>query len=418
MKLAVIFDNFGPYHLARLQAAAGLCDLLAVEISARSAEYVWRNEATATTFRRLTILEENSNGANATQELLQRLDRTLSQFQPEAVAVPGWSSRAAFGALRWCADAGVPAITMSESTTWDEQRLGWKEWIKRRLVRLCSSALVGGSPHRDYMLQLGMPDDRVFLGYDAVDNEYFATKTEALRHQRTEVRKKYGLPEHYFLASARFIEKKNLPRLLQAYARYRALCQKSEGRSQGSEISSKSDVRPLSAGVWHLVILGDGPLKSDVCRLVSELSLQDCVLLPGFKQYPDLPAYYGLASAFIHASTTEQWGLVVNEAMASGLPVLVSNRSGCAVDLVQEGQNGFTFDPNDFEALAKLMLRLTQSPAAQLTEMGDASREIIADWATNRFAAGLRAAAECALKVGPKRAGLFERLLLTALIHR
>ena len=94
------------------------------------------------------------------------------------------------------------------------------------------------------------------------------------------------------------------------------------------------------------------------------------VILAGFKQYDELPAYYGLASAFVHASTTEQWGLVVNEAMASGLPVLVSDRCGCAPDLVEDGVNGFTFDPYDVEALAGLMQRVAAMTDERRQAMG------------------------------------------------
>jgi len=169
---------------------------------------------------------------------------------------------------------------------------------------------------------------------------------------------------------------------------------------------------------WSLVLLGDGPLKSDLCHLISDLGLQHSVLLPGFKQYPDLPAYYGLASAFIHASTTEQWGLVVNEAMASGLPVLVSNRCGCAQDLVREGVNGFTFDPYNVEEMANVMLRLTETPKHRLTEMGDASRQLISAWGPERFARGLHDAAETALKNPPPIATVYDRLLLMALIYK
>jgi glycosyltransferase involved in cell wall biosynthesis len=139
--------------------------------------------------------------------------------------------------------------------------------------------------------------------------------------------------------------------------------------------------------------------------------------MTGFKQYPDLPAYYGLASAFIHASTTEQWGLVVNEAMASGLPVLVSNRCGCAPDLVQERVNGFTFDPLDVEQLARLMVQLS-SGLVDLRRMGDASRKIITDWGPERFASGLRQAAEMAHSAPQPQFGLSQRLLLNLLILR
>jgi glycosyltransferase involved in cell wall biosynthesis len=131
-----------------------------------------------------------------------------------------------------------------------------------------------------------------------------------------------------------------------------------------------------------------------------------------------LPAYYGLANAFIHASTTEQWGLVVNEAMASGLPVLVSNRCGCATDLVQEGVNGFTFDPHNVEQLAQLMLKISACQDVRMSAFGDASRTIISKWGPERFALGLQGAVRQALAVGPKRAGITDRLVLRALSLR
>ena len=133
--------------------------------------------------------------------------------------------------------------------------------------------------------------------------------------------------------------------LIRAYARYRRLA---DSREDGQRAK---DNRP-----WDLVLLGDGPLKADICRLISDFRLHGHVHLRGFIQYRELPAYYALADAFVHASTTEQWGLVVNEAMATGLPVIVSNRCGCVPDLVAEGKNGFTFDPGSVESLAKLML--------------------------------------------------------------
>ena len=99
--------------------------------------------------------------------------------------------------------------------------------------------------------------------------------------------------------------------------------------------------------------------RAEVEEAISRLSVEGSVHLVGAQSYGDVPAYYALAGAFVHASTTEQWGLVVNEAMASGLPVLVSNRCGCAPDLVQEGVNGFTFDPCNVEELAQLMLKIS-----------------------------------------------------------
>ena len=418
MKAAVIFDNCGPYHLARLRAAARVCDLTAVQICPRSAEYAWENKGEPADFKLVTLFQENASREIRRRELVRKANGVLDACRPQVVFIPGWSSRAAFAALLWCVQKNVPAVAMSESTEWDEARSGWKEWIKRKLVGLCAAALVGGNPHKDYMVKLGMPPERIFSGYDAVDNAYFAAGAAKWQKLKTEILKAetaklevgslpssiFHLPSsRFFLASARFIEKKNLPRLLQAYARYREIAEKVDGGRRKAEI-------------WHLILLGDGALRPVLNLQLSSLGLQPFVHLPGFKQYPDLPAYYGLANAFIHASTTEPWGLVVNEAMASGLPVLVSNRCGCAADLVREGVNGFTFDPRNVEEIAQKMFQLSAFQPFKLSAFADASLEIISDWGTNRFAGGFKQAADCALQNGAAKASLVQKCFLKMLI--
>jgi glycosyltransferase involved in cell wall biosynthesis len=164
--------------------------------------------------------------------------------------------------------------------------------------------------------------------------------------------------------------------------------------------------------------LGDGELRSSIMSRIARLDLVEDIRLPGFKQYGELPIYYGLASAFVHASTSEQWGLVVNEAMASGLPVLVSKRCGCAPDLVEDGLNGFTFDPCDVEELAGLMQHVAAMTDEQRHAMGHASRLIVADWGPERFADGLMQAVRVAMSRPPPTASSFDRALLWSLAHR
>jgi 1,2-diacylglycerol 3-alpha-glucosyltransferase len=254
---AVIFHRLGPYHHARLRVAGRLLPIVAIESSGVDETYAWDKVAEADHFERVTLFDRADAQKLPTGEVVSRVGSALDKLQPAVVVVPGWADSAALGALRWCIQNYVPAIVMSESTAWDETRVIWKEWVKRRIVGLCSAALVGGTPHKDYMVQLGMPAERVFFGYDAVDNDYFEEKAEEVRKQtgevfedftgqgrlhgprKSEVRRKYGLPEKYFLASARFVEKKNLPRLLQAFARYRALTGKSEIGDRRSETANQ-----------------------------------------------------------------------------------------------------------------------------------------------------------------------------------
>ncbi|HTR40647.1 MAG TPA: glycosyltransferase [Pseudomonadales bacterium] len=423
LHVAVLFHRIGPYHYARLKAAGSRLRITAIEFSDVDRTYAWDFVQGTDGFLRRTLFSGEAVEELPGRRVVSRVHEVLDEVRPQVVAIPGWSDRCSLAAAGWCQTRSIPAVMMSESTEWDGKRNWWKEALKRQVVCPCSGGLVGGTPHKDYMVKLGMPAERMFLGYDAVDNRYFQEKTEMLKTEKLKIesRNKYGLPERYFLASARFVEKKNLSRLLQAYARYRQLAANGEIRNQRSEIRNKFQLSafPISAfkNAWSLVLLGDGPLKPDLCHLIADLGLQHCVLLPGFKQYGELPVYYGLASAFVHASTTEQWGLVVNEAMASGLPVLVSNRCGCAMDLVKDGVNGFTFDPYDVEQLANLMSKISVFNFP-LSEFGAESAGLISHWGPERFAEGLKSAAEKAIEVGPRGVGIVDRLLLKALIAR
>ena len=413
-RTALLFDNIGPYHCARLEAVVDACELLAIELGKASDDYSWP-PVDSQRFRRVTLNPLGESSKLAGTVLRERLGRSLRRFDPDVVFLPGWSCRGAIFAMHWCIHNRKRIVVMSESTFLDAKRKPLNEFVKRRLLRLVAASLAGGTRQKDYLINLGLEPERVALGYDAVDNWHFETGAANVRTAEneeckeypgriSEVRRRHQLPRHYFLASARFIEKKNLPRLIEAYARYRSLAQSS------AETSAR--------GIWDLILLGDGPLRSALSLQLGTLGLLDCVHLPGFQQYDDLPAFYGLAEAFVHASTTEQWGLVVNEAMASGLPVIVSNRCGCVSDLVREGYNGFVFDPNDVEQLARLMLHVSEMDREERRRMGDASRRIIADWGTERFARGLREAIACAMSAAPLRASFFDRLLLRVLTLR
>ncbi|PYV70232.1 MAG: hypothetical protein DMG97_19745 [Acidobacteria bacterium] len=143
---------------------------------------------------------------------------------------------------------------------------------------------------------------------------------------------------------------------------------------------------------------------------LSALNLSEHVQLPGFKPYDELPVYYALANAFVHASTTEQWGLVVNEAIASGLPVIVSERCGCVPELVQG--NGFTFDPTNEHELTARLLEMASLSDEKRKHLGDNSHRIAANLGSERFGEGLEGAVNMAL--APRRFGLMDRALLLA----
>jgi glycosyltransferase involved in cell wall biosynthesis len=399
----VLFHRLGPYHHARLHAFSATAqeqgdNLVAVEFSAVDNTYAWETVEKKNEFRQVTLFYDTDIDKKSSNEIMSRMITVLDEMQPKIVVIPGWSHLGALAALHWCQINNIPAIVMSESTAQDAPRKWWKELIKKRIVGLFSAGLVGGSRHIDYLLSLGMPSKHIFTGYDVIDNSHFATGADSARQDAHKLRERFNLPEHYFLASNRFIQKKNIPNLLKAYALY---CNKTGNQA------------------WKLVLLGDGPLKQQVVTLIEKFNISKNVILAGFKQYAELPIYYGLAGAFVHASTVEQWGLVVNEAMAAGLPVIVSEPCGCVPDLIKEGRNGFSFNPYDIDTLAQLMLKMASLEEDERKTMGQASRDIISAWTPETFAQNLMKAIEVALNRPCPQTNWVDKTLLWALkYHR
>jgi glycosyltransferase involved in cell wall biosynthesis len=245
----------------------------------------------------------------------------LNKIQPQAVAIAGWGTADARACLAWCQQNSAKAIVMSETRAADGRRVWWKEWIKSRLVRKFDGALCGGESHKQYLIKLGMSAERIAVGYNVVDNALFFKTAKVDREVfQGSVGEAKSAP--YFLASNRFIERKNLGRLIQAYAKY------AESFQQGAVKS-----------IWPLVLLGDGELRGDLEALCGELGLRtttgfshggtehtegknlklnsyklqtfrECglVVFTGFRQIAELPSFYAGAGAFVHPALEEPWG--------------------------------------------------------------------------------------------------------------
>ena len=384
--LLVHYPRFGAYHVARLNAAsrelkpAGI-KVVGMEI-AKILDSYERDPDSDRVFESFVALPGKVYERSSALEIWRGVSTVLDKIKPDAIAICGYSSRDAWSALAWCSLYRRKAILLSDSKYDDAPRLGWKECLKRTLIRRFDAALCAGKASRIYLEHLGMKSQQIFEGADVVDNDFFWQGAEQARRSPERYRSAPGLDcdEPFFLASTRFIRRKNVDGVLRAYGEYR------------SRFDNVSDDRLP----WRLVILGDGPQRGILENLVQSHKIEG-VSFPGFFQIDKLPAYYGLAGVFIHPPHRDQWGLVVNEAMAAGLPVLVSSGSGCAQDLVSEGNNGFIFASHDTGTLADLMMRVS-SDQVDLKAMGVNSRSLIEDWGLRRFAHGLYGALQAALK--------------------
>jgi len=187
------------------------------------------------------------------------------------------------------------------------------------------------------------------------------------------------LPADYFLFVGRIIKEKNLEQLLVAYAKYAQLL--------GGSVTP-----------WDLVLCGSGHEEENLRQSASHLPqhLREHIRFFGLIKQPELIDFYSCACCLVLPSISESWGLVVNEAMACGLPVLVSKQAGCAADFVKEDVAGRLLDPYDTNQMAHALAGMHRMDNQSRIEMGEQSRRLIAGWGLERFCQGIMESAQIA----------------------
>lgn len=431
--LAILWAQYGPYHFARaaaLQKLAAPATVHAVELANRSSDYGWSRSGEVAEL--ITIC----SGAEAERlpfwQVFHRARRTFADLKIGTCLLPGYAPKQSLAALLAARSLGLVTVMMNESHAGTARAGLAGTWVKRRLVAMFGAALVGGQPQKRYFASLGLPEEKIFTGYDAVDNEYFGRRAIEVRNRQSRVRDEYHLPDHYFLSLGRFVAKKNLAVLIHAYHKFRLM-------------------NPLTQ--THLIMVGSGDEGTKLRSLCQELCLQiydhsasgaataklqtPGVHFYGFRQIEENPVFYALADAFILPSLREEWGLVVNEAMGSGLPVVVSKTAGCAEDLLELCEsldafppqmgtqiakaglkekvrmNGFVFNPDSSEELGRVMLVLDTLPGLR-SLMGQASRRIIEKVSCENFARNAMLAVTAATNSLAARGGGTASLLSTS----
>jgi len=315
MKVLIYWPYFQHYHWARTRALSDLCArqsiaFLALALSRRSNDL--HSAVQAEDYGGQVIYLDEYKGEMGASKFSDAavLDKFLNDFQPDVICVNGYAEPLARLLSFYAARKDIAAVLMSDSKFNDATRLWHKEWVKRQLVSCFSSALVASSHASNYAESLGIPKESHFAPYDVVDNDFwFSAREDAERD--------------YILSIGRFVTKKNFDFLIRAYGKL---------HSQSEEEVPK------------LRIVGDGPEKEKLLRVISELGLSEMVSVEPYKEPERLKELYANAQFFVLASNQEeQWGLVVNEAIAAGLSVVVSNQVGCVPDLVENRITGLTF---------------------------------------------------------------------------
>jgi glycosyltransferase involved in cell wall biosynthesis len=281
------------------------------------------------------------------------------------VLILGWGTVTSLLAIAACRMAGVPFFLYGDSSHPPPPR-ALRDAFLRNLFRLADGFLVSGELNADYYRHYGADPKRFFLRPFAIDNARFEHDSRFAPGEREAMRARFGFTANdvVIVFSGKLLARKDPMTLLRAVDLMRH-------RNRAA-----------------LLLLGNGELRESLEAFARERTLR--VHFAGFVNQRDLPKHYAAGDVFVLPSTFEPRGLVINEAMACGLPIVVTDRNGSIGDTVREGENAFIYPAGDAQALASYLDRLIDEPALR-EAMAARSREIIATW---DFARGVQGVVE------------------------
>ncbi|MEI9919965.1 MAG: glycosyltransferase family 4 protein [Bacteroidota bacterium] len=342
----MVWDRMGDYHRARWHATRTLLNdrsVFAADLGGGDNLYSWSDTSEDMHFKL-----SHRNPAKFDLGRIRKFIRLLKSKDIGYVCIAGYGrpeyilflvySRLTNRRVLLFAESWYPSSNLV-----DKFKSAFLNWC-------CNAFLVSGERAKDHFVnRLKVTEQKIRIGYSVVDNAHFASSITA--RPKT------------VLCIGRFAPEKNIETMIRAFL---------------------NSMLPGSG--WNLMIVGGGQLK----ETFSKLAIDKPISLLDWQSYSELPKVYRQACLFVLPSTFEPWGLVVNEAMAAGLPVVISNEVGCAPDLLRPTINGWTFPATDETSLTNIFDALvTASP--DLVAMGQQSRSIISSYSPALFAANLKA---------------------------
>jgi glycosyltransferase involved in cell wall biosynthesis len=302
----------------------------------------------------------------------QSVASALERAQPQVIVCGGYNYLASWQAQRWAKRNGVRFLLWCESTGSD-RRSGHTlvESLKESFLHSCDGFIVPGKSSMEYIRQMAGASGNIFVAPNAVDVALFSSRAHAARARGERLRGERGLPQRYFLFAGRMVKAKGVLDLLEAYGRL--------------STDLRADV--------GLVFAGEGPLRAE-CEAIARAIFPGAVHFAGFVHRDELAGYYGLAECFVFPTHSDPWGLVVNEAMACGLPVICSQVAGCAADLVKT--NGRVVAVHEVEQLKTAMREIAMDRKLR-ERMSRESSNLILQYSPEACAAGIAEAAHSIL---------------------
>ena len=282
--------------------------------------------------------------------------------------VNGWGVKSCLQVLYACRKYKLPCIVRGESNSF-HQRTWWKRMLHQWLLSKYSAFLNIGRSNKDFYLKNNISNEKIFLTPYCVENDRFSSAAKELRSKRDDIRAGWKIePSAFtFLFCAKFIEKKQPMDLLKALDAAFKRMERSDNHV-------------------HLLMAGNGELKSQCENFVQRNNLP--VTFSGFLNQSEIVRAYVASDCLVLPSDYgETWGLVVNEAMACGLPAIVSDRVGCGPDLIYEGITGSIFPFKDVDTLAEKLILFAKNPEKTKT-MGEQAEKLIRKYSVEEVVKG------------------------------
>ncbi len=278
----------------------------------------------------------------------------LIKYNPDVVIVGGWDLFAYQVAFFYAKLFCKKFILRSGSTKYEKS---WRRSLAKPLVKLIvlvSDAFIAyGSRAREHLISLGAKPKKIFLAYNTIDVGFFQKEIKKWRSQKLRVKARVRVKtDNVILYVGQLIERKGVGYLIKAFAKL---------REEFKDVS--------------LLIVGYGLLEGELRELVRKRRIPDVFFIIG-RDWREMPIFYAIADLFVLPSLEEVWGLVINEAMVAGLPVITTDRAGASVDLIEEGRNGYIIESKNLQALYKAMKKIIENAELSI-KMGKESKNSI-----------------------------------------
>lgn len=387
MNIVALHTDFRIYWPARLRALSEALKkrgdyLTVIEIAGKGSPYAFAQNSTDSELDWRILFPEDKPEDLDGKQIQKRLSLILDSIKPDVIIAGAIAFPSGALAVKYGQKHGTRIICFDDSKVETVRRSKLVEFVKKSVYSGVDAMLYPAPEWNETGKYWGFKENQMFYGVDVVDNDFWSAPQE------------FDNPwGNYFVSVGRQIPKKHHYDIVKAYIAYH---------------------ENVGDTAYKLVLIGEGPEHERMLHMVTDAGLENDVIFLPFMRQAELPAIYQHAKAMIIASDIQEtWGLVINEAMAGGCPVIASRECGASKPLVRDGENGYLFNCGDVSSLSEALLKLHNLPESEHKSMGEKALNAISNYGLDTFANGCLAAIDSAQNNPKVRPNLIRELIIS-----